>query len=439
MSTLYRAAFAVACAWLLVAVVAGAAFAQAEPFSLTAAVKAGAPFTLPPGNYGDLTLRTSADITCQPGAVFNTVNAIPPAHDVTFHDCRADMAFAQGKTIDSTPVVRALSVANFHWFGGAITGPVVPPGGTGSGLVEGMPAGVGIAVQNSSGVVISGADISRVRRGITLNGGSDLTLTNNEIHDLRGSPIDGSVAGRITIANNKLHDVYPWNWGAGDHADFIHLWPDAKAAAPIDMVTITGNRLDQGAGEAILGILLGGGPVGYTNLKIDDNLILLGNAQAINVSNGLSGEMQRNVMLQPTGSAVHDAPSIKLYNSDSLAITGNVGPDLYKTYATRPGNTKLPAGPLPGFIAGPTTPLAPLPPAPLAPDTRDSQIADLSAQLSTTKAALAQAALDRDAAKASLAAASDSLASANALAAASGQRLAALMTGIQALAATAAP
>jgi parallel beta-helix repeat protein len=229
MSTLYRAAFAVACAWLLVAVVAGAAFAQAEPFSLTAAVKAGAPFTLPPGNYGDLTLRTSADITCQPGAVFNTVNAIPPAHDVTFHDCRADMAFAQGKTIDSTPVVRALSVANFHWFGGAITGPVVPPGGTGSGLVEGMPAGVGVAVQNSSGVVISGADISRVRRGITLNGGSDLTLTNNEIHDLRGSPIDGSVAGRITIANNKLHDVYPWNWGAGDHADFIHLWPDAKA------------------------------------------------------------------------------------------------------------------------------------------------------------------------------------------------------------------
>ena len=84
-------------------------------------------------------------------------------------------------------------------------------------------------------------------RGTTVNG---LTVSDNEFHHSRMTPIGGVNFSNVTITDNHMHSIHPWNFGgAGDHGDFVHFWTDHRyQSSGNSNYTITGNFFDQGDG-----------------------------------------------------------------------------------------------------------------------------------------------------------------------------------------------
>jgi Ca2+-binding RTX toxin-like protein len=210
-----------------------------------------------------------------------------------------------------------------------------------TGNVLGLPAGRAITIQNSSGVTVSGTDISHFDRGIELFKADTVTLNGNDIHDLRQTAILGG-GSNLTIENNNLHDSHPWKLGdvasQGDHADFIALFTDTGQTAADSNIVITGNTMAQGAGAPILGMWMQGGDAGFTNVTISGNIIEVANNQGIMLQDVTGGAVSNNTLLEPAGGAL--APTIILQGGASnIAVSGNLVSSIADQNFGATGNT----------------------------------------------------------------------------------------------------
>lgn len=195
-----------------------------------------------------------------------------------------------------------------------------------SGNVLGLPVGKGINIDRSDGIIIRNSDISSFHKGITFSNSSNLTIANNTIHDLRTTPISGSVDAGLKITGNHTFDSNPWNFGRdGDHGDRIHIWTKNTA---ITGLVISDNLLEQGKGAPMLGIYLddNGLGLGFRNAVISGNRLTDGHVSGLLLEN-VTGTVSDNTLTwSGFGSVTKNAPRFVLDdNSRDLAFSRNSG------------------------------------------------------------------------------------------------------------------
>lgn len=196
-----------------------------------------------------------------------------------------------------------------------------------TGNVIGLPFGRGLRINESTDVTVSGNDISFFGKGIVLSSSSGLVIHNNEIHDLRTSPIVGGGLSDVTISQNHTYNYTPWAWGQsyGDHGDLIHLWISNSQTANSANIVIKDNFLAQGNGPALLGIYLDNhnGALGFDKVQITNNVIANSNNQAIRLE-GVNGVVSNNTALAPDNSMLKGSPGLIGAYGSQLTITNNM-------------------------------------------------------------------------------------------------------------------
>jgi Ca2+-binding RTX toxin-like protein len=305
--------------------------------SAIASATGGDTISLAAGNYGDVNINkafaSDVTITSQSAgspAVFNTLTVVNSSH-LAFDDLAVKFTpTASTYTWSSAVEFRDSNYITFTHStvtgGPAVSGVSQSATGTDyTGNVIGLPTAYGILVNTSNTVKVDGVEVSQFYKGVVINKSDYVTVSHSDIHDTRTTPIVAGGGNHITIDSNHLHDVNPWHFGpTGDHADYLAMWTvDGQASASTD-VKITNNLMEQGKGQAVLGMWMQGGGAGYTNVQISGNAILAGNFQGIVLSEVTGGTVDHNTLLQTSGST-SDAPSILLaVGSEKISVHDNV-------------------------------------------------------------------------------------------------------------------
>jgi hypothetical protein len=336
-------------------------------FDLAAAIKAaGAAVQVPDGQYGNLSIRQPCHLVGGPGAVFRSINITLPAHDVILEGFSVHLTPDAG-TVSTTGGVRFAGSAPTPISGLTLRGLTLTCGPAVTGCAQdaepgsqtafgdnvlGLPTGTGVALYWARNVSIEDCDISGFMAGVSMGDCRGVAIRGNHIHDIRTTPIGGSVLGDITISGNRLVHSTPWKFGGkGDHGDAVHLWTDAKqkALGRVMGVTVSGNWIEQF--KPLLGIYLddNGQGIGFGDVDISGNAIMACHAQGMLLEN-VQGRASGNLLLQIAGDPAHDAVSVRPIAGSVVSLSGNVGHDIYGALAAQPGNTVVPPAVQPAWV-----------------------------------------------------------------------------------------
>ena len=298
-----------------------------------AALQSGDTLVLAPGNYGVLYMKdkTYTENVIIKGGNFTGVQLTNVSH-VTLDGATIKL----NPTLTSTNNAQAVrvvvsdnvTITNAKITGGlAING--VPQTATvldKTGNVLGLPAGKGVNFENSTDCTISNSDIRMFHKGVTFTDSSNINILNNDIHDLRTSPITGSVQNGLNIIGNHTWTSHPWSFGgAGDHGDRIHIWTDHESA---HRIVIKDNLLEQGDGDAMLGIYLddNGLGFGFHDVAISGNTIIEGTGQGVLLENAYGTVSDNTLIWSGTGTAANNTPRFQITDgSHDIVFTDNIG------------------------------------------------------------------------------------------------------------------
>lgn len=194
----------------------------------------------------------------------------------------------------------------------------------------GYPTGKALAIDNSQHIAVEDSTVRGFWKGIGLDNSNYVTLSGNDIHDMRSDGINLVDSSNLLIEDNYIHD-FRANMATGDHPDMIQMWPSGQRGMAHD-VTIQGNVLDIGDGAMTQSIFLtlppqvktalGAGAV-FHDITITDNLIINGHVHGITVSATDGLTISDNTLLVPVNSGL-TAPRITLEASSShVLIDGN--------------------------------------------------------------------------------------------------------------------
>lgn len=197
-----------------------------------------------------------------------------------------------------------------------------------TGNVLGLPAGKGVNIERSQRVTVTGSDISLFAKAITFSEVDQLRVVDNDLHDLRTTPISGVPGDGVTITGNRTWGQRPWRFGAdmsdggadGDHGDALHLWTGSK---PVVGLTVTGNSFEAGP---MLGIYLddNGKGLGFVGVTIERNRIVGGHGEGILLERASGSVAGNHLEWNGAGKQLNNAPRIiATAGSRDLTITGN--------------------------------------------------------------------------------------------------------------------
>lgn len=307
------------------------------------AAKGGDTISLASGDYGDVTLNNlkfASDVVIKSAdpdaaASFHSISVVGSS-GISFVGVNIDMT-PTATTYAFSSALRISSSSEISFRDGKIEGgPAVngvsqdAPVGTSdsTGNILGLYTGRGATIEKSTGITIENTEMSQLMKGVVLSKVDGLQLLNNEIHHTRTGMISGGDVSNAVIDGNNLYSSNPHNFsGAGDHADFIHIWTAASGQdGASENIVITNNLIEQADGQAILGIYLDDNTngLGFKNVDISDNVILNGNFQGLRLENVFDSTVTDNTLLQTSGAA-KTAPGILLRSgSHDNEISGNI-------------------------------------------------------------------------------------------------------------------
>ncbi|RKF12441.1 PKD domain-containing protein [Roseovarius spongiae] len=290
------------------------------------------------GDYGNLSLRRlnfDSEVTVRSAdpddpAVFNTIN-ITESSNVTFDSLFIDFMPTEN-TVEWSSAFRAvqgvssITLRNSKIEGGDSIAGISPdsePGEQGASGILGEPIGRAVTISGTN-IVVENNDISHFFKGIVMSG-SDNSLLNNEIYDLRTSPVVGS-GSNLIIDGNYFHDSNPWKMGgAGDHGDYVHLWT-GPGGQPMSNITITNNVFSDEEGGSLLGIYLDDNKngVGYTNVTVEGNVIHSSTGQAVRFENVSDATISRNTILNNDGVEMRGSQLVLTDGSRDIRFEDNI-------------------------------------------------------------------------------------------------------------------
>jgi Ca2+-binding RTX toxin-like protein len=155
-------------------------------------------------------------------------------------------------------------------------------------------------IRDSSYVSVTGSQFQQFTYGIGHLDDDHLTLTGNNIHDIRIDGIRGGGSSWVTIADNRFSDFYPHGVGTPgiDHDDAIQFWTANTTSSAHD-IAVTGNIFTRGAGSsAVQGVFLNeeAGNEPYQHVTISNNVIAGGTYNGIFVYHGSDVAVTNNLV-----------------------------------------------------------------------------------------------------------------------------------------------
>jgi len=244
--------------------------------ALIAQAKPGSTITLPPGDYPESGVKAnpSAPVTILgPGAIIHGLQ-LDGSSNLIFRGEEFVVQPRTGLAIGTTNGSRNLAFdqVNIHR----------PAGGA---------EGTGVFFRNSSNVSITNSDIHDVAVGIQHLNTDHVTIARNSIHDITGDGIHGAGTSFITIDGNRIFNLFTQ---PGDHPDAIQFFTYGQTAGATD-ITITNNDIRQGKGGPVQGIFLGNeSNLPYSRVRITGNLVMGGMWNGIAVGIGIDPVVEDN-------------------------------------------------------------------------------------------------------------------------------------------------
>lgn len=287
-----------------------------ELYSALANAQGGETIELAAGNYGqvDLTGRSGFNIEFASTVTIKSADADHPAvitgldvrgaTNLTFDGLVFDYTFQTGDKIYDRPFSvtggRNIAITNSTFDGDNASGV--------SEVSDGYGYAIGLSFRGTENVVVDGNTFFDFHRGMVVTRVDDITVSNNEMYDIRMDGMNFADVENVVIADNYLHD---WRGSetSSDHCDMIQFWTN-NTSDPSRNILITGNRLDIGDGTPTQSIFmrndqvdrgLAGEEMYYENVTISNNLIVNGHLHGIVVgeTNGLT--ITNNTVLHDDG------------------------------------------------------------------------------------------------------------------------------------------
>ena len=211
--------------------------------------------------------------------------------------------------------------------------------------IVGTAVGVGSGVRVNGGtqVVISNSEVHNLSGGITLSNSDAVSVLNNRIHDIEVDGVQSLGSSDVKVSGNFFTNFYP---KAGDHSDAIQFVGSAVQAHDI---TITDNTYVRGVGLAnTQGIFMGdeGGTAApnYENVTIAGNTIVGAVYHGISVYGADHLDLNHNTVegYVDQTSWIMVTDSTHSTETDNIATTLN--PGVGNVGLVTSGNTTIAAG-----------------------------------------------------------------------------------------------
>jgi Ca2+-binding RTX toxin-like protein len=194
----------------------------------------------------------------------------------------------------------------------------------------------GISVLGSSNVSITNSEFQQLFRAVGFGNTNGVTISGNSFHDLRTTGIMGAQTSNVQINNNTFTNFKPM---AGDHPDAIQFLTTATTAASHD-ISITGNVMTRGNGDAIQGIFLRDeiGTMPYANVKIASNLLVGEGYNGVAVLGGQNLQITDNTLISYDGKT--NVNWFLVQNADKVVASGNSATQIGFDHVTNLVETK---------------------------------------------------------------------------------------------------
>ena len=315
----------------------------AQLSSALSASRAGDTILLAGGDYGDLVLNGSLN----PGYKFSSPVTIASADpddpavfgrlslgnvkNVTIDGLRFDFVANASTPASATPFVvdgsSDIVIRNATFDGDVFKGA--------SAMENGYGTGYGLMILRSQGVILEDSEFFGFREGALFSKVGDLTVRNNEFHDMAGDATKFLEITGAVIEGNVIRDFRssPDN---GFHRDMIQFLT-ASTTTPSSDIVIRGNVLHSGEGGWSQSIFFGNEAVNlygagqemfYRNILIEDNLVYNSHSHGIAVFDARGLTVRNNTVLHNSAGGDYNSVYIPAINistsSQDVAITKNI-------------------------------------------------------------------------------------------------------------------
>jgi hypothetical protein len=210
-----------------------------------------------------------------------------------------------------------------------------------SSAADGYGYAHGLTVTGTTGFRLENSEIHGFLRGAVFGDSKNVTVTGNEVHDIRMDGMNFSDVQGVRIEGNHFHD-FRASPTSGDHRDMIQFWTNGTKE-PSTGIVIRGNTFDIGEGSYTQSIFMrneevdtgrAGTEMFYRNVLIEQNTIYNGHLHGITVGETAGLTIRNNSVLavaddsNPSSSSVW-IPTIRVApRSTSVEITANVTADI---------------------------------------------------------------------------------------------------------------
>jgi Ca2+-binding RTX toxin-like protein len=265
---------------------------NASLLSQLKAAQAGDVILLKGGTYATLTIRDLNKIGV-------TIRSADEADRAVFTDLSVkSVAGLTFQDVDLRP-----SASNFAGYV-SFSNDVVFDGLRVYGSLDGDPRNDkgGLHLGASSNLTVRNSEFEQLYWGLSHQGVTGLTVSDNHFHDLRMDGVRGGGSSDVLIERNLFTDFY---MVAGDHGDAVQFWTANTTVSARDIV-VRDNVVLRGAGDAVQGVFFGdelGLP--YQNVRIEGNLVVGTIWRGVSVASG------RDIVI--AGNTVTGLPDQKSY------------------------------------------------------------------------------------------------------------------------------
>lgn len=280
------------------------------------AAKGGETIVLQAGDYGRLTLRGRSFATpvtlrgATPGAAKFARIALTDVRGLTFDGIELVHRLAAGESTHT----RGIDIRG----GGdlAIVNSVI------AGTADGDPMndGHGMHIHGSERIKVERNRFNNLFRGFVTSGTRDISVTDNQLTDMRSDGLNFEGVERVTIERNLCRDFYG-NRAVDDHPDCIQFW--ARSVGPSADVVIRDNVILQGRGGMMQGIFVRSQTgARHRNFRVENNLYhsIMLNGVALGGVDG--GTIERNTVISLPGQQQRSA--IRIGNSTGIRVANNI-------------------------------------------------------------------------------------------------------------------
>ncbi|MBG6233383.1 parallel beta-helix repeat protein [Labrenzia sp. EL_208] len=197
---------------------------------------------------------------------------------------------------------------------------------------DGFGTGIGLLVTDSDGVTVENNEFYNWYRGAFYLDTTQLTVTNNDVHDNRSDGFNFSGVSDVLIEGNHLHDFHISETSA-DHTDFVQFWTTGSDT-PMKNITIRNNVLETGDGDPAQGIFMrneevdnkrAGGEMFYENIVIENNIILAEQPHGIYVGQANGVNIEHNILIDSSDGEYSWVPAIRVHaESTAVVVEENI-------------------------------------------------------------------------------------------------------------------